>query len=580
MVRYPAKPNGQNNSYTLRIFLLMVVICGMIFLILYRMFSLQVVNYKHYRALAANQHEFERTILPTRGEIYMTSVRTQEPVLVATNISKQLVFAVPKEIKDVARASTKLAEILNMDINVVLQKLTTENSSYVPLKKQLTDEEVNKIKDLGLPGVHMEAETVRYYPENNLGSQILGFVGYRGVQRVGQYGIEGNYEQELAGSTGVMGLEKDLAGRWITVAARNLIPASNGDSIYLTIDSAIQYRAQEVIKRSVVEHGAERGSVVVLNPKTGAVLAMANYPDFNPNEYNKVEDPAAFANSALSLDYEPGSVFKPLTMAAAINEGKVRPDSTYEDTGVVEMDDFKIKNSDGKAYGIQTMNDVLEKSLNTGMVFAEKELGHSQFKKYVEHLGFGQKTKIELPGEVLGNLDNLQKKGDIFFATAAFGQGITATPIQVIASYTALANGGKLMQPYVVDRIKRADGSEEVTEPKRVAEVFSSRTAAQVTAMLVNVVENGHGKRAAVPGYFIAGKTGTAQVAYTDRTGYDPSKSIGSFVGYGPVDDPAFLMLVRVDNPKDVKFAESTAAPAFGEIASFILNYLQVPPTR
>jgi cell division protein FtsI/penicillin-binding protein 2 len=187
---------------------------------------------------------------------------------------------------------------------------------------------------------------------------------------------------------------------------------------------------------------------------------------------------------------------------------------------------------------------------------------------------------VDLPGEVKGNLDNLTKKGDVFYATASYGQGLTVTPIQIIQAFTAIANGGKMMKPFIVEKITHPDGSEEKTEPKMVAKVISPQTAAQVSAMLVSVVENGHGKAAAVPGYYIAGKTGTAQVPYKDRAGYDPTKSIGSFMGYGPVGDPAFLMLVRIDNPEDVKFAETTAAPAFGEIASFILNYLQIPPTR
>ncbi|HYC79398.1 MAG TPA: penicillin-binding transpeptidase domain-containing protein, partial [Candidatus Binatia bacterium] len=242
--------------------------------------------------------------------------------------------------------------------------------------------------------------------------------------------------------------------------------------------------------------------------------------------------------------------------------------------------DFKIKNSDGKANGVQTMTQVLEKSLNTGLVYVEQQLGHSKFKDYVDRFGFGKKTGIELPNEVLGNLDNLQKKGDIFFATASYGQGITVTPIQLVTAYTALANGGKMMRPYVVEKVVHANGSEEKTEPTKIDQVLDVRTAAQVTSMLVNVVENGHGKRAGVNGYFVAGKTGTAQVAYRDRVGYDPTKNIGSFIGYGPVDNPQFLMLVRIDHPQDVRFAESTAAPAFGEIAGFIFNYLQIPPTR
>ncbi|MBX4188031.1 MAG: penicillin-binding protein 2 [Candidatus Doudnabacteria bacterium] len=577
--RIAIKPNMQNNSYSLRIFLLLAGITGVIILLMIRVFHLQIVQHEYWKALASDQHKFEQTILPTRGEIYLGASGTQEPVLAATNITKHIVYAVPKDILDPQATAAKLASALGIPVAEILDKVRQEGN-YVVIKKQVDDETDKLIKEMNLIGIGSETESVRYYPEGNLASHVLGFMGYRGDQRVGQYGIEGNFEENLAGTNGLMGIDSDSAGRWITIASRNFVPSQDGDSIYLTIDSAIQHKAQEVLKQAIVEHRAERGSVIVADPKTGAILAMANYPDFDPNEYNKVSDISIYTNSALTADYEPGSVFKPITMSAALNEEAVSPDTTYEDTGVVEMDDFKIKNSDGKANGIQNMTQVLEKSLNTGMVFVEQKLGHKNFRNYVHDFGFGGKTGIELPNEVLGNLDNLEKKGNIFFATASYGQGLTVTPIQLITAYTALANGGKMMKPYIIDKVVHANDKEDKTEPEKIRQVIEGKTAAEITSMLVNVIENGHGKRAAVPGYYLAGKTGTAQVAYRDRVGYDPNKNIGSFIGYGPVDNPRFLMLVRIDHPKNVNFAESTAAPAFGEIASFILNYFQVPPTR
>ena len=543
------------------------------------MFTLQVLDRELYENQAASQHEFERSILPRRGEIYLTGA-TSNPLLVATNISKNLVFAVPREIEDTELVAKDLATILELEEQVIIDKIKSGSRSYVPLKKQLTDETSEKIKELGLPGIQLEPETIRLYPEKNLGSHVLGFLGYQGNKRAGQYGIEGKFEKKLAGTEGLMGSEKDVAGRWITLATRSLTPAQDGDDIYLTLDAAIQYKAQEVLKKTVAKHGAESGSVIVLNPKTGAVLALANYPDFDLNEYNKISDPGIYSNKSLSADYEPGSVFKPITMAAALNEGKVNPETTYEDTGSVTVDDRTIKNSDLKANGVQTMTQVLEKSLNTGMVFVESKLGHEAFRKYIKKFRFGSPLGIELPSEAKGDTDNLNRRGDIWYATGSFGQGITVTPLQLITAYTAIANEGKLMKPYVVDRIVHPDKTEEKTFPDELETVLDPKTAAKVSAMLVNVVESGHGQKAAVNGYYIAGKTGTAQVPYKDRSGYDPTKNIGSFVGFGPVDNPAFLMLVRIDHPKDVRFAESTAAPAFGEIASFILNYLQIPPSR
>lgn len=574
-----AKGKRLTNSYNLRIFLLLSFLTAFIGLIVLRLFYLQVVNFEYYQAVASGQHGYQKTILPNRGDVYLARAN-QSPLLVATNITKFLVYAVPKEIEDPGNAASKLAPFLNMSSGDIINRLASGNPNYLILQKQLTDETADQIKALGLVGINLEKESLRFYPENNLASHVLGFLGFSDDERVGQYGIEGRFENELAGIAGIEGIESDVAGRWIAFANRDFNPARDGDDIYLTINSAIQFKAQEVLRATVEQHSAEGGSVVVLNPQTGAVIALASYPDFDPNIYNQVENIGVYSNSVLAANYEPGSVFKPITMSAALNEGAVTPETTYEDTGVVNLDGYNINNSDNKSYGVQTMNDALEKSLNTGLIFAEQQLGHKKFQEYVKKFGFGDLWDIELPGEVMGNIDNLDKKGDIFFATASFGQGISVTPLQLISAYIALANGGKLMQPYVVDYVVHSDDTQETTFSESPDQVISPKTAATISAMLVNVVENGHGKRAAVPGYYIAGKTGTAQVPYSDRVGYDPDKNIGSFIGFGPVDDPKFLMLVRIDHPKDVRFAESTAAPAFGEIASFILNYLQIPPSR
>ncbi|HYC79858.1 MAG TPA: penicillin-binding transpeptidase domain-containing protein, partial [Candidatus Binatia bacterium] len=328
--RFNNKQPVQNNSYGLRIVLLLAGITGFIFLIIFRMFNLQIVHHQYYAALASNQHEFEKTILPGRGEIFLDALNGREPVLAATNVTKEIVYANPKEITSKGDAAAKLASVLGMPVQEILDKLSV-NGTYSAIKKQVEEDVAEQVKSLNLVGVYTEPETIRYYPEKNLASHVLGFLGFKGNQRVGQYGVEGKFESQLAGSNGLVGLEKDLAGRWITVASRNFVPAQNGDDIHLTIDPAIQYKAQEVLKRTVEEQKAAQGSVIILNPKTGAIMAMANYPDFDPNEYNKVPDISYYTNSSLSADYEPGSVFKPLTIAAAINEGKITPDSTYED---------------------------------------------------------------------------------------------------------------------------------------------------------------------------------------------------------------------------------------------------------
>jgi len=574
MIRVPKKDIFRQRTVEVTVFLLFAFA-----IVAAKLYVLQVVHGPQARLAAENQHSIYQKIFPSRGEIFLTDRDTDELLPVAVNIKKYLVYAVPPEIKDATGTAEKLEPILGMAATDILPKLLQADRKYVPIKKQLTEEEQQRLKGSELAGIYLDSEDSRFYPQQNLLSQVVGFYGYKGNAKAGLYGLERYFEKDLAGQAGELHEEKDTNGAWIFGSDRRITPAQDGTNLILTVDKNIQFKAESVLKDTVAKHGADSGSVIVVDPKTGAVLAMANYPDFNPNEYNKTEDPKVFMNDATMGNYEPGSVFKPLTMAAAIDEGKVTPDTTYEDTGTVVIDNYPIKNSDLKAHGTQTMTQVLELSLNTGAIFAKDQIGNAEFFKYVKKFGFGKETGIELP-EMVGNLDNLKADIKVNYATASFGQGISVTPIQMIQAFTALANEGKMMRPFIVKAEVSANGKTKLTEPKVVEQVVSAKTANMVTAMLVNVVENGHGKKAGVPGYYIAGKTGTAQVPKKDGRGYEPNNNIGSFIGYGPVENPRFLMLVRINHPRDVTFAESTAAPAFGELAQFILNYYHIPPTR
>lgn len=573
MLSKPADNFFKRTAIVSVFFLLAFVIIGI------RLFLLQIVNGKSARLLAEDQHSIFTKLLATRGEIKITDKFSQGPIIVATNIKKPLVYAVPESIVNPKETAIKLSGILKMDEKEILTKFEDLKRKYVPIKKQLTDAQQQAIKDLKLSGINFDYEDIRVYPENSLLSQTLGFVGYRDQSKEGLYGVEKYFEKDLAGKNGQIFQETGAKGAWVFGAARELTPPVDGTNIILTIDKSIQFKAETVLKEAVKKHGADAGSVIVADPKTGQILAMAGYPDFNPNEYNKEENPKVYLNQTVTGVYEPGSVFKPLTMAFAINENKITPSTTYVDAGKVEIDGYEIKNSDLKAHGKQTMTEVLEKSLNTGLIFVKEQIGNQKFYEYVQKFGFGKPTNIEI-SEQKGNLDNLKANIKVNFHTASFGQGISVTPIQLIQAYTAITNGGKMLKPTLVKAKIWQDGKTEIINPKVVGEVISEKTANTVSAMMVNVVENGHGKRAGVKGYYIAGKTGTAQVSRKDGKGYEPDLTIGSFVGFGPVEDPKFLMLVRIDHPRDVKFAESTAAPAFGEIAEFILHYFNIPPTR
>jgi cell division protein FtsI/penicillin-binding protein 2 len=574
MVSRPKKDIFYTRTAILTVFLF-----SFMALLVARLFQLQVVQGKDYKLQAEDQHSFSKKLLPARGDIKIFDKQTGETFLVATNVKKPLAYAVPDEIFDPVTTASSLADVLGLAKEDLLEKFSMKQRKYVPLKKQLTEAEEQKIKDLKLPGIYFDAEDIRAYPEKNLLSHVLGFVGFKEDTRIGLYGLEKYFEKDLGGKQGFLSQEKSAAGAWIFGSKRDYQPPLDGSSLILTIDKSIQFQAEQVLRDTVAKHEADSGSIIVINPKTGAVLAMANMPDYNPSEYNKVEDPRVFLNEATVGSYEPGSIFKPLTLAASINEGKISPETTYTDTGSVVIDNYTIKNSDGLAHGLQTMTQVLEKSLNTGTIFAKEQLGNEKFYEYVKRFGFGKETGIEL-SEAKGNLDNLKAKIAVNYHTASFGQGISVTPVQLVQAFSAIANQGKMMQPYIVQAKIGANGNVTQTKPREIAQVISPETANSVSAMMVNVVENGHGQKAGVPGYYIAGKTGTAQVSRKDGKGYEENVNIGSFIGFGPIENPQFLMLVRIDHPKTVKFAETTAAPAFGELAQFMFHYYNIPPTR
>jgi cell division protein FtsI/penicillin-binding protein 2 len=598
-------------------------ILGLIFvfaaIIVWRLFTLQILDKDFYSALAAGQHEIYQSLFPERGKIWMSEISSEsgkeELYPLAANQALYLVYADTRKIKDPEEIAGKLSEIFKIeeepaedseknnepavDEKVLAEekaaaekaareklkeeltaKLKKENDPYEPLKNNVSEAEMQKIKDLKIDGIDFVQEDVRFYPEKNVGSHLLGFVGFKDDKKVGQYGLEEYFEKELAGKQGFLASEKDVAGRWIPVSGREWQKAEDGADLVLTIDRNIQFFACGALQKAVEKHGADGGAVVVMDPKTGAMLAMCSYPDFDPNEYAKVKDINVFNNPAIFYQYEPGSIFKAITIAAALDAGKITPTTTYDDEGFVKVDDRTIKNSDEKAHGTQTMTDVLDESLNTGAVYAVSQIGAEVFRKYVSDFGFGKATGIELDFEGEGNIKSLSKKGAIWSATASFGQGISVTPIQVVAAFGAVANGGKLVQPYIVGEMRKSNGEVVKTDSKEIRQVISSRTSTLLGGMLVSVVENGHGKRAGVSGYYVAGKTGTAQVAKKDGSGYEKDITIGSFVGFAPVEDPKFVMLVKIDHPRDTIWAEATAAPLFGEIAKFMLNYFKVPPSR
>lgn len=578
------RKTSTNTDVRLEIFRYVIVAFACV--IVLKLLFIQVFQHSFYEALASGQHELFQELIPERGEIFLHDFKDETLVPVAVNQQLAFVWADPREIEEADDTAEALGELFGYEwekIDALEERLDQPEDPYEPIEREVEEKTLEKLLALDLPGINYTRETSRLYPEPEMSGHVLGFLGTNEDGSLsGKYGVEGYFDEILTGTRGSLLSERDIAGRLIAVGEREYEPAQDGANVVLTLDRTIQYKACSSLQSAVEKHGADGGSVIIVQPSTGKILAMCGAPDYDSNVYNEVDSINVFNNPAIFDAYEPGSVFKPFTMAAAIDAGAVTPTTTFTDTGSVLVDGWPkpIGNAEGKVYGTVDMTQVLEDSINTGMIFAMRAMGMETFVTYVKSFGFGQYTGIELETENAGTVSSLDLGAEIYAATASFGQGITVTPLQIAMAYAAIANGGVLKVPLIVDEIQYANGTVEKRVARDIAQVIDPKTARLVSAMLVSVIEHGHGKKAAVPGYYIGGKTGTAQVAKSDGIGYEQDNTIGSFAGFGPVENPKFAMVVRIDNPKDVVWAESTAAPLFGEIAEFLLQYFEVPPVR
>lgn len=565
-----------------RLTVLQWILCIASGVIIARLAYLQIWKGNTYRILAATQHELQEILVPERGKILVRDPADQSLHPLATNRDSWLLYVEPKHLKDIGETAKELAPYTkSTESDLVAAWTKKPDDLYEPVAKDLETSQADEIQSKNMAGVGLLKNWARSYPESDISGQLIGFVRTddKGTGK-GVYGLEGAFDTILAGRSGFIDAQKDAGGRRLMLDGGRVRQATNGADIILTIDRAVQYQVCQKLKAAVDKFQAVGGTVVILNPDTGAVIAMCSMPDFDPANYGASKDISAFNNPATFVPYEPGSVFKAVTMSIGVEEGKVSPDTTYTDPGVEKIDHFEIKNSDVKAHGVQTMREVLEKSLNTGTIFVERLLGHDLFQSGVQSFGFGTSTGIELKPESVGNISSLAKKGEIFDATASFGQGITVTPLQLAVAYGAIANGGRVMRPYVVDEIVYPDGTRKKTEPQIMSRPISAKTANLVKGMLVSVVERGHGASAGIPGYYLAGKTGTAQVANPRGSGYLEGAIVSTFAGFAPADHPAFVMIAKMDRPKVGMWAETNVSPLFKDIATYLLSYMNIPEER
>lgn len=518
----------------------------------YNLYELQISRGRYYSARAESQYRLAGFLEPYRGIIYFTD-KEKELVPAAINKSYPVVFAVPKEIEDAPEAVAAIAPILGLAEDELKTIFSNKKSFYRLLLKKTDAEQTRKIGEVGVKGVYVDQREFRSYPFGDLAAHLLGFVGptKEEDQLSGRYGVERQFNQLLGGVPGK--ISGDAISR----------PIQGGD-LALTIDRNIQARAEEILRNLVKKYQARGGSVIVQDPKTGNLLALGGFPSFDPNEYQR-SDIGSFLNPVIQAIYEPGSIFKIITMAIGLDLGKIAPDTAYTDYGHLTMNGRVIKNWDLKAHGRVTMTDVIGQSINTGSVFAAQKIGQKDFYRYLTAFGFNQPTSVQLPNEIAGSIENIKKPEDIHLATASFGQGISVTPLALINAVSAIANGGVLMKPNILAGEK----------PKAVKKVISKKAADQITEMMVSAVNNA--KIARVPNYKVAGKTGTAQVPDFNVGGYT-DEVINTYIGFAPATDSKFTALIKLDQPAGAPLAGLTVVPAFRELAEFILNYYNAPP--
>ena len=547
-----------------------------LFLIFYvaifsRLMYWQVWASSRLKNQAVSQHFFRFALPPKRGTILSSD---GYPFIM--NQQAFLVYAEPKEVKDVDGFSKRIADILALDVASISPQLKDPDRVWVPIQHKVDTDKVDQLKTLNEKGLGFEPEPKRYYPESSMAAHLLGFVGLdQNGQDRGYFGLEGFYDRELKGKEGSLQIEKDVKGNPILIGSTFRVDPQDGRNLELWVDRTAQAIVEKRLKEGIEKYGAKEGSVVVMDPKTGGILAMASLPSYDPRAYSSTQK-ELYINPIVGRTYEPGSTFKVLIMAAGINEGVITPTTTMEESGPVEVMGYTIRTWNNKYNGAVTMTDVLIHSSNVGMVFVGNRLGKDKLLTAIKNFGFGSLTNIDLEDESTPELRSDKEWREIDLATASFGQGIAVTPLQMVRAVSAIANGGTLVEPRVVKAMVDAGGKIKTIQPKKIRQVMTKKTAEEVTEMMVAAVEEGEAKFAKPQGYRIAGKTGTAQIPVEGY--YDATKTIASFVGFAPADNPKFVMLVTLREPSSSQWGSETAAPLFFNIAKDLFLYYGISP--
>ena len=557
------------NWFKVRIIFLSCLLSVCFVMIAGRMFQLQVLKKEQLYKLAAQQHHVQIPLVPKRGTVY--DDKNNE---LAVSIEVDSVYADARKIEDVRKMVNELASILQIDREELKQRLKSRRS-FEWIQRKISSKEVEQIKALQLPGIHFLKENRRFYPNSQLAAHLVGFVG---LDSKGLEGIEYQYDALLNGTNHVMTTARDALGREIAIGKGPFKKEDHYRNIVLTIDKPIQHITETELGRGVEKWGAKGGVAIAMDPFTGRILAMASYPTFNPNEFIQYRS-KNWRNRAISDVFEPGSLFKAFLAAAALEEQVVRPsDSFFCENGSYTVYDRTIH--DTSKHGWLTFQQIIKFSSNIGASKVGEKMGKDRYYRYISAFGFGEKTRVGLPGEGKGIVRHPRYWPPVALDTISFGQGVSVTGIQLVTALSAIANGGSLMKPYVVEKIINEKGEVvQSFQPEVVRKVISEETAKKVTALLKATTEKGGTGEGAVPaGYEIAGKTGTAQKVDSLLGGYYEDRYLSGFMGFAPAEEPKLVLLVVIDEPQGNNYGGVVAAPIFRAIIEKVLSYLHVVP--
>ncbi len=538
----------------------------------YRVFSFQIVSGQSLSEQAVATRFRENEVAAQRGNIY-----DARGIELATNVPADTISAIVNQLEDPQKTALLLAPLIGRTSDDIYAAITEPGKEWVVLKRRLSDDGSQKVKDLKLPGIVLQPEPRRIYPMGDFASQVLGFVNY---DYVGSYGVEGEYDKVIGGTPGKLIGERDGSGNVIALAKSAWDPPIDGANVTLTLDASVQWIIEKALDQAIAIQQAAGGTIVVQNPKTGEILGMANRASFNPNTFDTVKDAKLFENPAISTAYEPGSTFKSVVMSLGLETGVVSP-GTVHNGGSYKIipGGAEVHNALDVDFGPETMTEVLQHSSNLGAMWVAEMVGEDRFYRGLVSFGLGQPTGIDLQGESAGilPLPGQSNWSVANFYTNAFGQGLAVTPMQLVNAVSVLANGGILMKPYVVKEFREKSGT-RIVEPEPLHRVISAQTARTINQMLT-IVMNTTYEKYSVPGYDIAAKSGTAQIP-SPTGGYEDNATIGSLLGFGPSNDPQFAVLVKIDQPQKSPWGESAAGPAFQQVFQQLFLLYGIPPTK